>query len=78
VGGELKLDGALVRDVPWPGRARIVTIERAGQEIVPTGDTRLMALDVLLIIMNTDHEDEVEPALKQLCRPGIDSRWAPK
>lgn len=78
VGASSKLDGALVRDVPWPGRARIVTIERAGQEIVPTGDTRLMALDVLLIIMNTDHEDEVEPALKQLCRPGIDSRWAPK
>ena len=77
VGANSKLDGALVKDIPWPSGARIVTIERAGQEIVPTGDTRLIALDVLLVIMDSDFEDDVELKLKQMCRPGIESRWTP-
>ena len=77
VGANSKLDGALVKDIPWPSGARIVTIERAGQEIVPTGDTRLIALDVLLIIMDSDFEDDVELKLKQMCRPGVETRWTP-
>lgn len=59
VGSGSKLEGKLVCDVPWPDGARIVTIDRAGQEIVPTGSTRLMALDELLLIMDSDFEDDV-------------------
>ena len=48
-----------VSEVPWPDGTRIVTIDRAGQEIVPTGDTRLLALDGLLLIMDSEYEDDV-------------------
>ena len=46
-------------EVPWPDGTRIVTIDRAGQEIVPTGDTRLLSLDGLLLIMDSEYEDDV-------------------
>ena len=48
-----------VSEVPWPDGARIVTIDRAGQEIVPNGETRLLALDGLLLIMDSEFEDDV-------------------
>lgn len=46
-------------EVPWPDGTRIVTIDRAGQEIVPNGETRLLALDGLLLIMDSEFEDDV-------------------
>ena len=58
VGAGSRLEGKLVREVPWPDGTRIVTIERAGQEIVPTGETRLLALDCLLVIMDAELEDD--------------------
>ena len=48
----------LVRDVPWPDGVRVVTIERAGSQILPTGDTRLMALDELLVISDETAADD--------------------
>ena len=48
-----------VSEVPWPDGTRIVTIDRAGQEIVPNGETRLLALDGLLLIMDSEFEDDV-------------------
>ena len=36
-----------------------MTIDRAGQEIVPNGETRLLALDGLLLIMDSEFEDDV-------------------
>ena len=59
VGAGSRLEGKLVSEVPWPDGTRIVTIDRAGQEIVPTGDTRLLALDGLLLIMDSEYEDDV-------------------
>ena len=51
VGSGSRLEGMLLRDVPWPDGMRVVTIERAGGEIVPTGGTRIEALDELLVIV---------------------------
>lgn len=59
VGAGSRLEGKLVSEVPWPDGTRIVTIDRAGQEIVPTGDTRLLSLDGLLLIMDSEYEDDV-------------------
>lgn len=77
VGTGSRVEGRLIRDVPWPDGVRIVTIDRAGDEIVPTGTTRLMALDVLLIIMGNDVADDADFKLRQMLRPSIDSRWTP-
>ncbi len=77
VGTGSRVEGKLIRDIPWPDGARVVTIERAGDEIVPTGTTRLMALDVLLVIMGDEVSDDVDLKLRQMFRPAIDSNWTP-
>ena len=59
VGSGSRLEGMRVSEVPWPDGTRIVTIDRAGQEIVPNGETRLLALDGLLLIMDSEFEDDV-------------------
>ena len=59
VGSGSRLEGMRVSEVPWPDGTRIVTIDRTGQEIVPNGETRLLALDGLLLIMDSEFEDDV-------------------
>ena len=71
VGAGCSIEGKLVSDIPWPDDTRIVTIERAGMEIVPTGDTRLMAFDELLLIMDSDFEDDVSLKLGLMCEPKV-------
>ena len=77
VGTGARIEGMLIRDIPWPDSVRVVTVERAGQEIVPTGSTRIMALDNLLIIMDTDTESDASLKLQQMTRAGIDTQWTP-
>ena len=58
VGAGSRLEGMLVRDVPWPDGMRVVTIERAGGDVVPTGGTRIEALDRLLVIVDASATDD--------------------
>ena len=62
-----RLEGMLVRDVPWPDGLRLVTIERAGGLIAPTGDTRLCALDELLFIVSEAAESDARLKLRLMC-----------
>ena len=48
-----------MKDVPWPDKVRVVTIDRAGLEIIPNGQTELMALDKILIIFDEVYESDV-------------------
>lgn len=77
VGAGARIENMLIRDIPWPDNVRVVTVERAGQEIVPTGSTRIMALDNLLIIMDTDTESDAGLKLQQMTRASIDTQWTP-
>ena len=74
VGTGSALEGKLIRNVPWPDQTRIVTIERAGHEIIPTGDTRLQGLDQLLIIMNSDWEDDAFLKLSVMSAGKVESQ----
>lgn len=58
VGAGSRLEGMLVREVPWPDGMRVVTIERAGGDVVPTGSTRIEALDRLLVIVDSSVTDD--------------------
>jgi hypothetical protein len=77
VGAGARIENMLIRDIPWPDNVRVVTVERAGQEIVPTGSTRIMALDNLLVIMDTDTESDAGLKLQQMTRASIDTQWTP-
>ena len=71
VGAGSRLEGKLVREVPWPDRSRIVVIDRASAEIIPEGETRIEALDELLIIMDADAEDDAMLKLSLMSAPSI-------
>lgn len=61
-------EGHQIKDVPWPKNSLVVTIDRAGQRVIPRGTTQLQALDELLIIMDADLEADTQLLLTGLCR----------
>ena len=77
VGAGSKLDGRCIRDVEWPKNTLVVTVERAGTEILPTRDTRLQALDELMVLMDTRYEDDRNKELRALCRGSLVSASSP-
>ncbi|MBF4804476.1 ClC family H(+)/Cl(-) exchange transporter [Lancefieldella rimae] len=66
------IEGMCVKDVPWPDKIRIVTIERAGKELIPTGNTRLQAFDSILVILDEAYEDDVCLKLDLMTRAASD------
>lgn len=77
VGAGSQLDGKLIRDVEWPHNALVVSIQRGGEDLLPKGDTRMVALDEMLVLMNVRDEDSVNEVLKRLCRPSVGTTWMP-
>jgi trk system potassium uptake protein TrkA len=57
------VSGCLVRDVPWPAGALLVTVLRAQGVVVPDGSTRLQAGDRLLLVASTASEEAVQNLL---------------
>lgn len=58
VGANSMLDGKRIRDIVWPKTVRIVSISRAGLDIIPRGEVRLYAMDELLLLMSVEDEFE--------------------
>lgn len=48
-----------VKDVNWPDKALLVSIKRGEQELVPQGDTRMLAGDYLYVLVAVDKADEI-------------------
>lgn len=71
VGAGSRIEGRLVREVPWPDGVRVLTIERAGSQIVPTGDTQLIAGDELLYIASTEALEDARLKLALMCEQRI-------
>ena len=60
-------EGRPIASIPWPPNTLVVTIDRAGQRVIPRGSTYLQALDELLIIMDADLEADTELLLHGIC-----------
>lgn len=78
VGAGSLLEGRCLRDIDWPRGSMIVTVYRAGTEIVPNGDTRLQALDDLLVIMDMRAEDSIQDHVWRLCRSSLATEHTPR
>ncbi|MCE5285590.1 MAG: H(+)/Cl(-) exchange transporter ClcA [Pelosinus sp.] len=48
-----------VKDVNWPDKALLVSIKRGEQELVPQGDTRMLAGDYIYVLVGVDKADEI-------------------
>lgn len=71
VGTGSRLEGMLVRDVPWPDGVRVMTVERAGAEIAATGETRLCALDGLLVMVDERVCEDAMLKLRLMSAPRV-------
>lgn len=71
VGTGSRLEGMRIREVPWPDGVRVLTIERAGTQIVPTGDTKLMAADELLYIASAEALEDAKLKLALMCEQHV-------
>ena len=71
VGSGSRLEGMLVRDVPWPDGVRVLMIERAGEHVIPTGDTRLCATDELLFVTRSGSLDDARLKLSLMCEQRV-------
>ncbi|WP_378956735.1 ClC family H(+)/Cl(-) exchange transporter [Pelosinus sp. sgz500959] len=49
-----KLDGKQIKNIDWPLQCLLVSIKRGDVEIVPKGDTRVIAGDYLFVMANAD------------------------
>lgn len=78
VGAGSRLEGRRLCDVDWPASSRIVTIDRMGTDIVPTGSTMLESLDSILVIMDADGEDQIQPKIWDLCRSSLATARTPR
>ena len=78
VGAGSECEGKLIRDIAWPESVRVVLIDRAGEEVVPTGSVKLQALDNLLLILDANKQDEVRERLWQMLGSSLTSNWRPK
>ena len=73
VGAGARIEGMCVRDVPWPDGIRIVVIHRAGDELIPTGETVVHAMDELLFIAGESATDDARMKLGLMCEPRVRS-----
>ncbi len=55
-----------VRDLHLPARCLLVAVSRGGHDILPKGDTRLLAGDMLVVLTDTACEGAVRQALEAL------------
>lgn len=63
-----EIDGKIVQNIEFPRGVLIISVERDGEEIVPNGNTQLMADDNLLILCEEALIYETEKILNDKCR----------
>ena len=67
------LDGRPLRDVRLPGNALVIGLRRAGEVIVPHGDTRLELGDTLTLVGSPAALRDARPWLMYGVRPRVES-----
>ncbi len=56
----------VVRDILWPSGARVTTVERGEEKILPDGDTMLRGGDRLTIVCRTDNPEKAREELEHI------------
>ena len=60
--------GKQIKDIDWPAHSLIVSVKRGETELVPKGDTRLLAGDTLVVLCDDWDSHEVYDALETQCK----------
>ncbi len=78
VGAGSMAEGKTIAQVEWPAHTRVLSVSRAGEDVIPTGQTQLIAFDELLIIMDAYDSDSAEERLWALTKEALATRSTPK
>ena len=78
VGADSAVDGLTLADIDWPRGVRVVLVTRAGTDITPTGDTRLMALDEVILMTDAATDDDGFLRARQMLAGSLDGGWEPR
>ena len=60
------VEGHLIKDIEWPEECLLVGIKRGGKEIIPNGDTEILAGDFLVVLVDDDKAAGSMEALQKL------------
>ncbi len=60
------LEGKLIRNITWPEHCLLVNIKRGDEQIIPRGDTKILAGDYLNILTNRKQEQKIKPTLLEM------------
>lgn len=60
------LEGKLIKNVTWPEHCLLVNIKRGDEQIIPRGDTKILAGDYLNILTNRKQEQKIKPTLLEM------------
>lgn len=66
VGLDSLLDGKKVKEIVWPEKCLIVGIDRGDREIIPHGETKMLAGDLLVFLMDERTASLVKPLLIEM------------
>jgi len=61
----------MISEIEWPQGALIVDVKRGAKEIVPSGSTKIIPGDYLIILYADDIEKDVSSSVKELCRMSL-------
>ena len=61
------IDGRFVRDLSLPDGCLLIVIKRGSHEIIPRGNTELLAGDYLVILLKESIASSVQEELKLCC-----------
>jgi len=59
------LDGKKIKEMEWPPYCLVVGIKRGETEIIPDGDTKMLAGDYLVVLSNEDNAAEIKECLSK-------------
>lgn len=62
------VDGKSIREIQWPEGALVVGVKRGQKELVPTGGTKIMPGDYLVILFSDDSALDSNACIRELCR----------
>lgn len=57
----------LISEIAWPEATLVVSIDRAGTELIPSGNTRIEPFDRLIVVMDEKNETAVQAQLRSIC-----------
>lgn len=61
-------DGSFIKDISWPDKCLMVSVQRGEEELIPRGRTRLVAGDIIVIMADEYDSPALHEKMEELCR----------